>query len=219
MTSQIAWPGGRGADLPAHARRADVRISVLATDPLVASGLRALLHLTPGVEQVQEPADAEVTVAVADAGLPELLGHDVGKLVLVADDLRQNDLWTAIERGLVVLVSRSEATDRMRLLRAIRDAQEGRGDLPAEQLGVLLHGLKRLQENTLGPRKLTLGGFSEREAEVIRLLADGLDTAEIAEKLIYSERTVKNVLHTLLSRLGLRNRAHAVAYALRNGVI
>jgi DNA-binding NarL/FixJ family response regulator len=54
---------------------------------------------------------------------------------------------------------------------------------------------------------------------VLRLVADGLDTHQIAEKLAYSERTIKNVLYGVMSRLQLRNRAHAVAYALREGYI
>jgi DNA-binding NarL/FixJ family response regulator len=54
---------------------------------------------------------------------------------------------------------------------------------------------------------------------VLRLVADGYETREIASKLSYSERTVKNVLHELTSRLQLRNRAHAVAYALRHDMI
>lgn len=218
MTPHTTWPSGRPV-ANGRTRRAAIRISVLATDPLVASGLLAMLLPTPGIQPAAEPAEAEVTVAVVDAGLHEVLTPDIKRLVLIADDLRQNELWTAIEHGLVVLVPRVEATDRMRLLRAVRDAREGRGDLPSEQLGAILRGLKQLQENTLGPRELTLGGFTQREIMVIRLLADGLDTHEIAERLIYSERTVKNVLHNLLSRLNLRNRAHAVAYAMRHGII
>jgi len=54
---------------------------------------------------------------------------------------------------------------------------------------------------------------------VLRLLAEGMDTAEIAAELCYSQRTVKNVLHGLTNRLNLRNRAHAVAHALRADVI
>ncbi|MFF7634677.1 LuxR C-terminal-related transcriptional regulator [Kitasatospora sp. NPDC008050] len=61
--------------------------------------------------------------------------------------------------------------------------------------------------------------LSERETGILRLVADGLDTAEIADTLGYSERWVKNVLHGLTTRLSLRNRSHAVAYALRRGLI
>jgi len=219
MTSQTAWPDGRRPLAPGHASRTAIRVLVHASDPLIASGLLAMLRPTPGIEIVTDPQNADVTVAVADDCLQEAFQPGTSRLVLIADELRQAELWTAIEHGLVVLVPRAEATARTRLLRAITDAREGRGDLPAEQLGNVLRGLKQLQETTLGPRDLTLAGLSLRETEVIRLLADGLDTAEIAEKLIYSERTVKNVLHNLLSRLNLRNRAHAVAYALRHGLI
>jgi DNA-binding CsgD family transcriptional regulator len=55
--------------------------------------------------------------------------------------------------------------------------------------------------------------------EVLRLLADGLDTVEIADRLNYSERTIKNVLHAMMTRLNLRNRSHAVAFGLRCGAL
>ncbi|MBP2337197.1 helix-turn-helix transcriptional regulator [Saccharothrix coeruleofusca] len=219
MSSHTAWPIDRRHTQGGHARRASVRVSVHATDPLVASGLRAMFQVATGVEPVDEPAEAEVTVAVADAGLRELLPPDIKRLVIIADDLRRVELWTAIRRGLVVLVPRTEAGDQARLARAVHDAHEGRGDLPPEQLGAMLQALKELQENASDPRGLGPNGFTPREVDVIRLLADGFDTGEIAEKLVYSERTVKNVLHNLLSRLNLRNRTHAVAYALRQGVI
>ena len=64
-----------------------------------------------------------------------------------------------------------------------------------------------------------MSGLTEREIEVLRLVAEGLDTAEIAEKLAYSERTIKNVIHDITSRLCLRNRTHAVAWAVREGLI
>ena len=62
-------------------------------------------------------------------------------------------------------------------------------------------------------------GLSEREAEVLKLVANGHDTAEIAGRLSYSQRTVKNILHDVTTRLQLRNRSHAVAYAVREGLI
>jgi DNA-binding NarL/FixJ family response regulator len=71
----------------------------------------------------------------------------------------------------------------------------------------------------LDPHGLTAAGLYTREVDVLRLLAEGMDTLEIAQRLNYSERTVKNIIHGVLSRLKLRNRSHAVAYALRNGVM
>jgi DNA-binding NarL/FixJ family response regulator len=63
------------------------------------------------------------------------------------------------------------------------------------------------------------GGLTQREFEVLRLLADGDSTRDIAKRMSYSERTVKNIVHDLLAKLNGRTRAHAVALAARQGVI
>ncbi|MFI7122013.1 response regulator transcription factor [Amycolatopsis sp. NPDC049868] len=194
-----------------------VRVAVHATDRLVRSGLIGELSAKPGIELRNELAEAEVVVAVAEPSLQDLIPSGC-RLVLIADRPKMDDLWTAIERGLTVLVPRQEVTST-RLLRAVSDAYHNRGDLPADQLGRLLRELTYLQEKTLAPLDLTLSGLSSRETEILRLLADGLDTVEIAAHLNYSERTVKNILHRMHTRLGLRNRAHAVAHALRRGLI
>lgn len=60
-------------------------------------------------------------------------------------------------------------------------------------------------------------GLTDREIDIVKLLAEGLETREVAAELNYSERSVKNVLHGLMIRLDLRNRTHAVAYAARQG--
>jgi DNA-binding NarL/FixJ family response regulator len=91
--------------------------------------------------------------------------------------------------------------------------------VPPDLLGRLLDQVGTLQRGVLGPRGLTFNGLATREIEVLRLVADGCDTSEIADRLAYSERTVKNVLHDVTTRLQLRNRSHAVAYALRQGLI
>lgn len=79
--------------------------------------------------------------------------------------------------------------------------------------------MARLQRHVLTPYGLNRTGLSDRETQVLLLVADGLDTHEIARRLAYSERAVKNVLPDVTSRLQPRNRSHAVAYALREGLI
>ena len=71
----------------------------------------------------------------------------------------------------------------------------------------------------LAPRGLRFSGLSDREVDVLRLVAEGYDTGEIARRLAFSERTIKSVLHDVTTRLQLRNRAHAVAFAVREGFI
>ncbi|MFI7120539.1 LuxR C-terminal-related transcriptional regulator [Amycolatopsis sp. NPDC049868] len=197
--------------------RREIRVAVHAGDPLVLAGLRSALGDGPGITLRDDPAKADVLVAVAGDD-PRRIPAGSARLVLVTDDPDQAELWAAVERGLAVVVARSEATPA-RLLRAVADAHAGRGDLPADQLGSLLRGISRLHKEVLEPRELTLSGLSPRETEVLRLLAEGFDTGEIARRVAYSDRTVKNILHGLLSRFNLRNRTHVVAYALREGLI
>ncbi|WP_260190532.1 helix-turn-helix transcriptional regulator [Actinophytocola gossypii] len=187
-------------------------------DPLIHAGMRSELRDKPGIELVDDLGDAEVVVAVGVSALRDLPESSSRRLVLVASEPRQADLWTAIGCGLAVLVPEHEATT-LRLLRAIGDARRGHGDLPPEHLGTLLRGLSQLHRDVLAPRQLTFTGLSSREADVLRHIADGLDTGQIARELSYSEQTVKNILQGLLSRLGLRNRSHAIAYAIRLGLI
>jgi len=197
--------------------RGEIRVAVHAGDPLVRAGLRSALGDGPGIILRDDPEQADVLVAVAGTE-PHRIPAGPARLVLVADQPNQAELWAAVERGLAVVVDRAEATPA-RLRRAVTDAHAGRGDLPADQLGSLLRGISRLHKEVLEPRELTLSGLSPRETEVLRLLADGFDTGEIARRVAYSDRTVKNILHGLLSRFGLRNRTHVVAYALREGLI
>jgi DNA-binding NarL/FixJ family response regulator len=62
-------------------------------------------------------------------------------------------------------------------------------------------------------------GLSDRDIVVLRLMADGMSTTAIAMVLSYSESTIKNIIHAIVGRLGARNRAHAVAIAVRTGLI
>jgi DNA-binding NarL/FixJ family response regulator len=139
-------------------------------------------------------------------------------VVLVAGDMSDGDLFEVVSIGVAAVIRRSQATPDT-LVRLIKATAAGDGTLPPDLLGRLLNRVSRLQHQVLQPRGWDLAGISAREAEVLRMLADGLETREIAEKLRYSQRTVKGILHDVTGRFQLRNRAHAVAFALREGLI
>lgn len=143
---------------------------------------------------------------------------DLPHLIVVATAIDDAGLVTAAESGVAGLIRRKDATPE-NLVRVISRVNSGEGEVPGDMLGRLMTQLGRLQRQVLTPRGLTFTGLTPREVQVLRLVADGHDTAEIAQELCYSERTVKNVLHDLTTRLQLRNRSHAVAYALREGLI
>ncbi|WP_411143317.1 helix-turn-helix transcriptional regulator [Streptomyces sp. x-80] len=158
---------------------------------------------------------------IATAELRRLVRGGEQRVVLVARELREPELMTVVECGIRAILWRHQATPQ-RLLRAVRCAARDEGELPPDLIGRLLTQVGRLRrsvvETTAGAAVPTLG-MAPREVDVLRLVAEGMDTRQISEKLSYSERTVKNVLHALMTRLQLNNRAHAVAYALREGYI
>ncbi|MFF7580911.1 response regulator transcription factor [Streptomyces sp. NPDC008061] len=89
--------------------------------------------------------------------------------------------------------------------------------MPGELVRSLIEELRVLLRS---PTESTRpGGFEGREVEVLRLLAEGLETTEIAANLNYSERTIKNIIFAVTRRLNLRNRTLAVAYAIRAGTL
>ncbi|MEV6398297.1 response regulator transcription factor [Streptomyces sp. NPDC051907] len=207
-----------------------LRVAVLAADPLVAAGIAAYLE-----------ASGQVTLLAADArdqaDVCVVLDNDVNegtlarmervckeaanprlRIVLVADSIREHHLIRAVNYGLSSVVLRREAV-RERVVSAVVGTRRGRSEMPSVVLGWLIEHVRSIQRDVLAPHDLTVAGLHTRETEVLKLLADGMDTAEIAERLNFSERTIKNIIHGMMHRLKLRNRAHAVAYALRNGVL
>jgi DNA-binding NarL/FixJ family response regulator len=76
-----------------------------------------------------------------------------------------------------------------------------------------------VSRDVLEPKGLTLSRLTRREQQVLSLIAEGHPTREVALKLSYSERTVKNVLHDIVVKLNVRTRSQAVACAVREGLI
>lgn len=198
-----------------------------ATDPILQNGLRSALRTRPEVWLVDEDAGAASTVALVAADrldeptarlLRGLHGRGYTRIVLVAGELADAEILTAVEAGVCAVARRADGTAEM-LVRLVTAAASGEGALPPDLLGRLLDRVSRLQRHVLEPRGMRLGGITDREGEVLRLVASGLSTQEIAERLCYSQRTVKSILHDVTNRFQLRNRAHAVAYALREGLI
>ena len=200
---------------------------VQGCDAISRAGVISQLRMSPEVRVVDElDVDrAAVAVVVSDAlddetarTMRALRRGERPRLVLVAGTIDEATLVSAAELGVGGLLRRGDATQDA-LVKTIVRVDSGEGDVPGDLLGKLMEQLGRLQRQVLTPRGLTFTGLSPRERDVLRLVADGLDTAEIAERMCYSERTVKNVLHDLTTRLQLRNRSHAVAYAVREGLI
>jgi DNA-binding NarL/FixJ family response regulator len=202
-------------------------VFVYAADPILEAGVAAQLAGCTSL-RVVPPADpdaAAVAVVVVDEVDDEaarivraLQRPDGPRVVVVATRLDDAGLLAAVEAGACALLRRGEAT-ALALEGAVRAAAAGDGSIPGDLLARLLGQVGRLKRQVLDPRGIPISGLSDRETAVLRLVAEGLETGEIARRLSYSERTIKNVIHDVTSRLGLRNRSHAVAFAMREGLI
>ena len=204
-----------------------IRVAVHARDPISREGAHSQLRRYPEIDlrEESESGPGMVLLVIEDAldeavltRLRRLVRSEGARAVLVVSALREAELLDVIECGVGAIVWRHEAT-ATRLVQAVLAAARGDGDMPSDLLGRLITQVGTLHRNAAGRSGAPASGLTPREVDVLRLVAEGLDTAEIAKKLSYSERTVKNVMHGLTTRLHLRNRAHAVAQALREGYI
>ena len=206
--------------------RERIEVFISACDPISRDGIASQLR-GHGVELVDERAlHREVVALVVVEEIDEeaarlirsLKLRGLERLVVIASRVEDGGLLAAVEAGASGLLKRSQSTGPS-LLQTVRTAAAGEGVLPPDLLGRLLGQVGRLQRQVLNPRGLTFAGLTDREVKVLKLLADGHDTTEVGRNLYLSERTVKNIIHDVTSRLNLRNRTHAVAYALRQGLI
>jgi DNA-binding NarL/FixJ family response regulator len=201
-----------------------IAVHVRASDPILEAGVAAELRGREGIQLVACPQNGEAAVVllVADTVDDEALCliarlHAAGaaRVVLVVARVDDEQLLALVEAGVHGILRRGEASGDA-IAAAVRAAADGDGSIPPDLLGRLI---EHVQRHELTGREAEASGLTEREIEVLRMVADGMDTEEIAERLSYSERTIKNVIHDVTSRLHLRNRSHAVAYAMREGLI
>ncbi|MGX7828881.1 LuxR C-terminal-related transcriptional regulator [Actinokineospora sp. 24-640] len=196
-----------------------VRVGVHATDPVSLAGLAGTLGGRAGlVLAARPPQDCDIVVLAVDRPTPAALAvlrrwraESDALVVLVADEPNEADPRTLLECRVRGVLARRDATAD-RLAGCVRAVAGGGAVMPADLLGELLRHAERLPP-------AGSPGLSPREADVLRLIAEGWDTDTVAGRLDCSERAVQNTVYALTTRLGLRNRVHAVAYALREGLL
>jgi DNA-binding NarL/FixJ family response regulator len=209
-------------------RAARTRVVVLAADPVSRAGVASVLRFRSELEMeglssltdtgpkprpdvaviVTDQVDAETLVRI------RTVRRAGTRVVLLARDLDGAAVLDTVNAGASAIVRRAEATDE-RLSEAIRVAAAGDGSLPRDLANRLMQQVGAVGSDPASGD----AGLTHRELRILRLLADGLSTLEIAREMAYSERTIKQAVHALTTRLQLRNRSHAVAFAVRKGLI
>ncbi len=208
-----------------------IRILVCDDHAVVREGLRALLSTESDISIVGEAADGEgaVTayralrpdVALIDMVMPRMDGVDAIRAIrsefpdariLVLTSFAEDDMvFPAIKSGALGYLLKDSSPEE--LVRAIRSVYRGEASLHPSIARRLIQELS--QPSTLPP---TPEPLTEREVEVLKLVAKGYSNDEIADALILSERTARGHVSSILGKLHLANRTQAALYALREGL-
>jgi DNA-binding NarL/FixJ family response regulator len=209
------------------------RVLLVDDQPLVRTGLRVMLDAQPDLEVVGEAGDGAEGVALAAALAPEVVCMDVqmpgldgleatrriaatpdGPAVLVLTTFDRDDyLFQALEAGASGFLLKTASPEQ--LVDAVRVLAAGEALLsPAVTRRVIERFGAPVPEAAADDAILQL---TDREADVFRLLADGLSNAEIARRLYVGEATVKTHVSNILLKLGVRDRVQAVVRAYRSG--
>jgi DNA-binding NarL/FixJ family response regulator len=211
---------------------APIRVLVADDQTLVREGLVILLGLSPGIAVLAAAADGEEAVRLArrerpdvvlmDLRMPRCDGVEATRRILAelpatrvialttyADDA---SVFAALEAGARGYLTKDAGAAEIQ--RAIRTVHAGEALLDPSVQRRLLDALRgAARPPAAGPFP---DGLTEREVEVLRAIAEGLNNREIAERLTITEATVKTHINNIFNKAGLRDRAQAVVYAVRH---
>ena len=217
----------------------DVRVMVVDDQRLVREGIASLLEIQEGVTVIGQASDGQQAVEKAAELLPDVILMDMrmpvmdgvaatGQIRARFPDCRVLMLTTFDDEEYIVKSLHAGAVGYLlkdmpaaRLAQAVQLAHAGIYQLEPSVAGKLV-GL--LGSGVSAPLRVAAApptdhDLTDRELEVLRLIATGATNREIADKLVVSEGTVKNHVSSILSRLGLRDRTQAALYAYEHGLI
>jgi NarL family two-component system response regulator LiaR len=210
-------------------------ITVLIVDDhqVVRQGVRAFLESQPDITVVAEAESGEAAAQLAAEYAPDVVLMDLlmpgmdgvaatqqvklvsprTQVVVLTSYHQDEHIFPAIRAGALSYLLKDVGPQE--LVEAVRKAARGEVALDSRVANRLIQELHGAHQDT--PDSLTT--LSDRELDVLRLVADGLSNVEIAERLVVSEKTVKSHVSNILSKLHLVNRTQAAAFAWREGVV
>jgi NarL family two-component system response regulator LiaR len=207
-----------------------IRILITDDHAVVREGLRTLIGTEPGMEVIGEAEDGLEAVQKACALRPDVILLDMvmprmdgleaiieikrecpeARILVLTSFSDDETVFPAIKAGALGYLLKNATPER--LLNAIRDVHQGKPSMSSDIANKLMCELQRTSD--LPPTEEPL---TEREMDVLRLVAQGLTNQEIAESLVIGDGTVRTHVSNILGKLHLANRTQAALYALREG--
>ena len=192
----------------------------------IEEGFRVIGEAATGREAVRYALETRPDIILMDIQMPELdgvaatkaiLGEQPDSKVIILTMYRQDRyVFEAIKAGARGYLLKD--SDANVLINAIRRVADGETLLSAEMAASVLDEFKKVKEEMPMHPEHPISELTERESTILRLLARGDSNQEIAEELGVSEKTVRNRLSEIFSKLRLNNRTQAALYALREGI-
>ncbi len=212
-----------------------IRILLADDHTLFRKGIRTLLEQMQGIEVVGEAANGQEVLNQARELVPDVILMDIKMPVLSGLEATQKILQENPHIGVILVTMFDDPASLFSAMRAgargyvLKEAEpeELRRAIDAASRGEFILcpiiARKLLEEFGRDPMRqhpgLPYEGLTQRELEVLQLAADGLSNKEIAGKLVISEKTVKNHITNIFSKLQVNDRTQAVLYALRKGLV
>ncbi|MGW0081932.1 response regulator [Streptomyces sp. NPDC003393] len=214
-----------------------IRVLIADDQQMVRQGFTVLLNTQPdievvgqavhGLDAVAQVAELAPDVVLMDIRMPELSGIEATRrvttetpgtrvLVLTTFDLDEY-VYDALCAGASGFLLKDASADQ--LAEAVRVVAAGDALLAPAITRKLIAEFSRMNDRPRAPLKERVGDLTERETEVLTLIAHGLSNAEIAEHLVVAEQTVKTHVGRILVKLGLRDRTQAAVFAYESGLV
>ena len=213
-----------------------IRIGIADDHPIFRDGLRRLLQIEPDMLVVGDVESAPLAVAFAHAQKPDILLLDLAmpkvsglealatapefvrttRVVILTAAIDTNDMVKALMLGVRGIVLKAAAT--CVLIEAIRTVMHGRYWIVREPVSDILRAIQDLQTGNSRPQPLPSFRLTEREHEIVRLVAEAAGNKEIADLLGISEKTVKNHLTHIFDKLGVSGRLELAIFAFDHGL-